>query len=661
MTASNTLQAADRQQYTYRYDALRDISPTLKYPMAARVLPADQSFTKWQWTRRLISVLLRIIANQAMQDVAVKRGSARRLITYIRLARILESPKGLSIFERIFYALLPLVRGVLNLLGRRAKSQNIRRDAKEEQHPELVAARVESMVNDVRDARPIQPPSDYPVTERSLQDYRDLFQIIYLPNIGDHFLEDRAFAAQRVAGANPLVIERISQLPEHFPVTETQYQAVMADDTLETALAEGRVYLADYQILEQLELGTVEAKINGQTETVQKYGYAPLALFAIAPGTCPGRTLQPIAIQCRQEKGSPIFTPPSVDASETERWTWQLAKTVVQLADGNHHEIISHLGRTHLWIEPIALATYRRLGTDHPLGKLLLPHFEGTFFINNAAARFLISPGGGVDQLLFGTLLSSIQLSVKAAKGYPFSFNESMLPQTFAARGVDNPTQLPDYPYRDDALLIWHAIHDWVAAYLKVHYSDDTAVLGDDQLQAWLAELVAEDGGQMTGIGESTDNEPDPKIRTLKYLIDATTLIIFTCSTQHAAVNFPQASLMMFAPNMPLAGFTPAPDTANEEDYLQFLPTLNQAELQMDLLYALGSVYYTTLGQYKANEEDVEEATEDYFTDPQVIEHLTNFQQQLQRIERTIQARNETRPTYYETLLPSKIPQSTNI
>jgi len=69
-----------------------------------------------------------------------------------------------------------------------------------------------------------------------------------------------------------------------------------------------------------------------------------------------------------------------------------------------------------------------------------------------------------------------------------------MVPKTFALRGVDNVDQLPDYPYRDDALLIWEAIHQWVADYLALYYdggnAGDNAVLRDGELQSWLADLT---------------------------------------------------------------------------------------------------------------------------------------------------------------------------
>ena len=51
------------------------------------------------------------------------------------------------------------------------------------------------------------------------------------------------------------------------------------------------------------------------------------------------------------------------------------------------HELISHLGRTHLLIEPFAVATKRVLPKSHPVSLVLLPHFVGTILINHAAVR----------------------------------------------------------------------------------------------------------------------------------------------------------------------------------------------------------------------------------------------------------------------------------
>ena len=71
---------------------------------------------------------------------------------------------------------------------------------------------------------------------------------------------------------------------------------------------------------------------------------------------------------------------------------------------------------------------------------------------------------------------------------------------------MDDTSRLPDYPYRDDALLIWGAISQWVEDYVNHYYSSDAAVQGDTELQNWVAELVAHDGGRLNNVGAG---EPD--------------------------------------------------------------------------------------------------------------------------------------------------------
>jgi arachidonate 15-lipoxygenase len=466
----------------------------------------------------------------------------------------------------------------------------------------------------------------------SLEDYNRLFQFIPLPAVSQTFMGDAEFAAMRVAGANPLIIERLEAMDTRLPITEAQYQAVMgAQDSLAAALAGGRLYLADYSVF--------DGGLNGSFPAAQKFNYAPLALFAVPMG---GKSLMPVAIQCAPQPGAdtPIFTPP-------DGYDWLIAKTIVQIADGNFHEAVSHLGRTHLFVEPFVLATHNQFSSKHPLRVLLTPHFEGTLAINNAAQSALIAPQGGVDKLMSGSIDQSRVFAIKGAQSYLLNINTSTLPLTLARRGVDDTAALPDYPYRDDALLLWGAINQWVSQYVKYYYPFDAAVESDVELQNWVAELVAHDGGRLNNIGEAN------KLTTCTQLSDLITLICFTASAQHAAVNYPQNTIMSYAPAMPLAGYTPAPTAkagATESDFLKLLPPLDIAELQLEVGYLLGSVYYTRLGDYGAN----------YFTDPTIQGYLAQFQQELVKIEAEIQMRNQTR-TPYEYLMPSRVPQSINI
>jgi len=468
----------------------------------------------------------------------------------------------------------------------------------------------------------------------SLKDYENLFPVIGVPASAKTYHEDEVFAYMRVAGYNPVMIERVTTPGDRFPVTEEHYQAVMGnDDSLAAAGVEGRLYLADYKML--------DGAINGTYPNEQKYVYAPLALFALPKGSDSTRLLRAIAIQCGQTPGSdyPIITPNS------GKYSWLFAKTVVQIADANIHEAITHLARTHLFVGAFAIATYRQLPLTHPLRILLHPHFDSTLAINDAAQRILIAPGGGVDRLLSASIDNARVLAVLGLQSY--GFNSAILPNQFQQRGVDDPNLLPIYPYRDDALLVWDAIKQWVSDYLNLYYPTDENIQKDTALQTWAAEISAYDGGRIRDFGE------DGSIKTRNYLIDATTLIIFTASAQHAAVNFPQKDLMSYAAAIPTAGYLPASTLkreVTEQDYLNLLPPLDQAQRQYNILSLLGSVYYNKLGEYQQG----------YFTDQKVKPLLQAFQSNLQQVEDTIKQRNLHRPTY-EYLLPSKIPQSINI
>lgn len=405
---------------------------------------------------------------------------------------------------------------------------------------------------------------------------------------------------------------------------------------LHSAIAEGRVYLADYAILDGALNGTF-----GAEPQVQKYSYAPLAMFAVKAHDAPNRLLRPVAIQCGQSPADyPVITP------STGADAWLMAKTIVQIADANFHEAVTHLARTHLLIEPFVIATHRQLPETHPLFKLLKPHFQGTLAINYAAHEFLVAPRGGVNDLLSSPIENSRVLAVKGLQAR--GFNADMLPRRLQDRGVEDTSILPVYPYRDDGLLIWGAIHDWVEAYLNLYYHSDSDVQGDLPLQNWAQELVAFDGGRLHDFGDR-----DSKIATLAYLVDAVTMVIFTGSAQHAAVNFPQNGMMSFAPAMPTAGYEIAKAVGvgtSKQDWLNLLPPLDQAQQQINLLYLLGSVNFTNLGNYE----------DGYFSDSKVAELLQMFQKRLQDIEEIINRRNLERPAY-DYLKPTNIPQSTNI
>ncbi len=469
------------------------------------------------------------------------------------------------------------------------------------------------------------------VHAETLKDYSKLFREIGLPPIAKEFQDDLAFANMRVAGPNPVMLRRMTAPDERLPITNAIFQIGAPGDSLEAAMAEARLYLVDFALLDGAETGSFP---NGQ-----KYISAPLALFVVDQQT---KLLKPVAIQLNQKPGpnNPIFT-------KADGWNWMIAKTFVEVADGNVHEAMTHLGKTHLAMEPFVVSSLRLLAPNHPLSRLLRPHFQGTLSINKQSWRHLIADHGGVEKLCAASIGAARGLAVKGVQ--TIEVMSSLLPKTFAARGVDDASALPNYPYRDDALLYWNAVHKWVSSYVHLHYHSDSDVLEDVEVQAWSRELASKDGGRISGMPNGG------AMHCLSELVDVLTFVIYTCSVQHAAVNFPQYDYMAYVPNMPLASYRPVPTStapATEADYLAMLPTLDMAELQMDLGYMLGGVHYTKLGEYDS----------DQFTDDGRVGPIAQqFQSNIAAAGSTITERNRQRQRPYTTLDPAGIPQSINI
>ena len=465
-----------------------------------------------------------------------------------------------------------------------------------------------------------------------LAPYRALFATIEAPALAavhpDGDGADAAFAWQRVGGANPLVLEGVDRLPDTFPVTAADFAAATgAGDTLDAARAEGRLYLASYALLDGIPAGLGDG--------AQKHLAAPLALFVDRPGA----GLRPVAIQCAQQPGprAPILTP-------RDGVAWELARAVVQIADCNLQELFFHLGRAHFLVEAFALATARQLAPEHPLALLLGPCFEGTLAINDGARTKLCAPGGQVETLLAPTREASLGLALRGIQ--TFRLEDALLPADLRRRRVDDPSRLADYPYRDDARLVWAAIESFVGAYVDLYYGDDASVAADAELLAWATEIRAGDGGRVRGF--------PARFETRGALAAALAWLVFTASAQHAALNYPQLEMMAYAPNMPAAGYAPAPEGPLLDAavaWARFLPRRSLAADQLDFFYQQSLVRENRLGHYR----------DGHFRDPRVTPLVERLAADLAQAEDTIDARNRARFMPYPWLLPSRIPASIHI
>jgi len=465
----------------------------------------------------------------------------------------------------------------------------------------------------------------------SIDDYKNIFISQKIPPVYDHYATDEGFAYTFLAGPNPAILQRMTQIPGNFPITSTHLTSVtaFAGDSLDAAIADGRVFYIDHSDLAVLN--------NGKHPQQQKYIYAPFAAFAVPKG---GGHLYPFAIQCGPTPtGRRIYTP-------ADNYSWKIAKNCVLAAHNTHHEVVSHLGVTHLLIEPIMLAAKRQLSVSHPINALLSEHNDGTMAINHKAIYTLIQPGQAVDRLIGADLQSTY--AYLGAKRLGYSFRGNYLPSRLAANQTADTSRLTVYPYRDDGMLVWNAIQTWMSDFVRIFYPNDGVVQADKELQAWAAEIASPNAGRVKDFG----NTPGT-IQSTADLRDILTMIIFTAGPQHAAVNFAQGTDMAYLPANPLAGYTPEPQGTGhtEQDYLNNLPPIDVAVIQYSAVTFLGSMYYTQLGNYSQQFSS---------SSGTVGGAIARFKSNLADINATIDSRNQSRIPYPH-LKPSNIPQSINI
>jgi len=260
-------------------------------------------------------------------------------------------------------------------------------------------------------------------------DYRKAFRVLVgdVPPAADHWRDDSFYGAHYLNGCNPEIIKRCTEIPSKFPVTQELVGNLLDEgDTLQGAIEDGRVYMVDFEILEGIPCYDKKGR---------RYVCPALGLFYVKGS---GRIV-PIAIQFHQEPSetNPIWTP---NDSEMD---WIDAKMWLKNADAQWHQMIAHLLRCHLCMEPFAVASWRQLPSLHPVWKLLKPHTVGIIAINTLGREKLISPGGTADKLLSIGGGGHIELMKKYFRTLNMSSYD--LPQVLKDRGVDDPEKLPHF------------------------------------------------------------------------------------------------------------------------------------------------------------------------------------------------------------------------
>ncbi|KAH3795315.1 hypothetical protein DPMN_148865 [Dreissena polymorpha] len=437
---------------------------------------------------------------------------------------------------------------------------------------------------------------------------------------------------QRFAGTNNGMIRLCEEIPKKLAVTPAMLKPFLEKDTLQSALSYNRLFIIDHSILDDC---------NKESESVV---CSPIALFYRRNDD----TIVPIAIQLFQDPAddNPVFLP------SDNKYTWILAKMWFNNADANVHQSISHLGYTHIVMEGFEVSVHRHLAQSHPMYKLMLPHFVHLATINELALAILLNEGGFVDTVMSTGTKGAYELIKRYQPKWRLNV-DGTLPASLKERKVEKPEVVPDYPFREDALLTYNAILQYVTDYVLLYYPSDNVLSQDYEVQNWRAELdrPIEKGG----LGVLGIEGVNGKFTSRDQLIQVVTSIIYTCSAGHAGVNFKQYDEYAFPMNYPskMRGKPPSDKRSHSErDVLQAIQDRSDHYQLLTIIKILSEHSFgKALGNFEVK----------YIFEQKALDIVNKFRAELKKIHATIQERNSKRAIRYDYMDPILIPNSISI
>ncbi|KAL4593113.1 hydroperoxide isomerase ALOXE3-like, partial [Arapaima gigas] len=108
------------------------------------------------------------------------------------------------------------------------------------------------------------------------------------------------------------------------------------------------------------------------------------------------------------------------------------------------------------------------------------------------------------------------------------TYSSLCMPENIAARGLES---VPNFYYRDDGLRLWDIINRFVRGIVCYYYASDLEVQKDSELQSWIKEIF------IHGFLERSSTGIPQTFTKIEEVVKFVTMVIFTCSPQHAAVN----------------------------------------------------------------------------------------------------------------------------
>ncbi|GLD49377.1 hydroperoxide isomerase ALOXE3-like isoform X1 [Lates japonicus] len=198
-------------------------------------------------------------------------------------------------------------------------------------------------------------------------------------------------------------------------------------------------------------------------------------------------------------------------------------------------------------------------------------------------------------------------------------------------------------------LKLWNIIASFVKSVVEYYYPSDSEVGKDTELQDWIDEIFTR-----CILGNTASGFPSC-FNTVEEVIRFVTMVIFTVTAQHAAVNNGQFDYG-WMPNNSLLLLKPPPTTKGQSSMktiLETLPNIGDTVKIQAMEWTLSSNYTDSvpMGAYP----------EERFHEPALKQMIKNFQAELSYLSEEITARNSQLEVPYTYLNPTQIENSITI
>ncbi|CAN8104864.1 unnamed protein product [Discula destructiva] len=373
------------------------------------------------------------------------------------------------------------------------------------------------------------------------------------PGMLSNYTLDLLFSMERLS-TSPNAVRRLMPSGDSLPF-EVQDLAAKAVSgmTLQELLEAGRLFYIDHSA-------------QGSLERTAAYAAACDAYFFIDKSS---DAFLPLAI--RTGVGANLIYTPRDQAND-----WLLAKIIFNGNDIFFTQF-NHLAAIHEVVQIVWMAAIRTISSQHPVYGILDRLMYQVFAVQPIARDVLFASGEAVDAVFGYTGAAAEKFTDQLYHGASGRFQANYFLTDLQNRGLINSTvgpELANFPFYEDASVIYNAIRTFMASFVDSYYESDLFVLADTELQGWAWE--ANNAAQVYDF--------PTMIQSKEALVDMLTHIGHLASTAHHAVNTNTlASVSMTLPFHPTALYKPLPTTKGNTSVVSYLPSFEKCARQLNV------------------------------------------------------------------------------